>query len=73
MKKDHWILRSNYYFDSWGDYKLLFLFGIIILGGLLEHFVFNSFGCGYAITMLPFIVWRLAASILSKQKRNKGV
>ena len=60
MKKTHWILRSNRYFDTWGDFKLLALIILIILGGVLDAFVFDSnYMIGYGITLLPLVIWRM--------------
>ena len=67
MKKTHWILRSNRYFDTWGDFKLLALFVMIILSGVLDHFVFETNMIGYAITLIPFMIWRMLGLYLPRE------
>jgi len=69
--KEHWILRSNRYFDTWGDFKLLALFGVIILAGCLDAFVFKVNGWGYVITLVPFTFWRMAGLFMSDVHKKK--
>jgi len=58
--REHWILRSNKYFDTWGNYKFLFLVGLILISGALDALVFKSnHMLGYAIILLPFTIWRM--------------
>lgn len=66
----NWIVKSNRYFDTWGDFKLLALFAIIILAGSLDAFVFKTTGWGYVITLAPFTVWRMLGLWISEKMKK---